>query len=130
MKIKVFSKTQYQTFPLVDGMIEITDEQYAGLQAGTHRFTDDLTAIEAIPQAELEAKTKAEEEARAKAEAEKPIKLLRARRAAECFPIINRGQLWYDSLDTSQIIDLKLWYQSWLDVTVTKTIPKKPDWIK
>lgn len=73
MKIKVFSKTDYQVFPLVDGMIEITDEQYAGLQEGTHRFNDSLTAVEAMPQAELDMKKKAEEEAKILAEERRPI---------------------------------------------------------
>lgn len=76
MKIKPISKTQYQTFPEVDGMIEITDEQYAGLKAGTHRFNDRLTEVEAIPQTELDAKKKAEEKARILAEEIRPKEML------------------------------------------------------
>lgn len=55
---------------------------------------------------------------------------LRSRRESECFPIINRGQLWYDTLNEEQQLDLKKWYQLWLDVTQTKQIPEKPSWLK
>lgn len=55
---------------------------------------------------------------------------LRSRREVECFPIINRGQLWYNNLTEAQVEELKIWYQSWLDVTETKIIPNKPNWVK
>jgi len=66
------------------------------------------------------------------AEELKEIKLnnLRARRETECFPIINRGILWYDSLTSEQTQELNTWYQAWLDVTETLEIPQKPIWIK
>lgn len=54
----------------------------------------------------------------------------RAQRAVECFPIINRGQLWYNRLTAQQREELQNWYQAWLDVTQTLTVPVKPDWIK
>lgn len=96
MKIKVFSKTQYQTFPEVDGMIEITDEQYAGLQAGTHRFNDSLTAVEAISQAELDAKKKAEEKAKVIAEEirsiESRISALKAKLSATDYKAIKYAE--------------------------------------
>lgn len=47
----------------------------------------------------------------------------------ECFEIINRGKLWYDTLSETQIKELKEWYKNWLDVTKTKTIPQKPEWL-
>lgn len=56
--------------------------------------------------------------------------VLRRQREAECFPIINRGQLWYDTLSEEQTVELKEWYQLWLDVTQTKQIPEKPSWLK
>lgn len=54
----------------------------------------------------------------------------RTQRAVECFPVINRGQLWYDRLTAEQRKELQLWYQAWLDVTQTQTIPAKPKWLK
>lgn len=51
-------------------------------------------------------------------------------REDECFPIINRGQLWYDTLSAEQLAELNTWYQSWLDGTDTLTIPKKPGWLR
>lgn len=47
----------------------------------------------------------------------------------ECFAIINRGELWYNRLSESQKQELDDWYQAWLDVTETKVIPKKPEWL-
>lgn len=55
---------------------------------------------------------------------------LRARRQSICFPIINRGQLWYDTLSKSQKEELQVWYKAWLDVTETLTEPVKPEWLK
>ena len=54
---------------------------------------------------------------------------LRRRREFECFPIINRGQLWYDTLTEEQKAELKEWYIAWLDVTDTLIIPNKPNWL-
>lgn len=53
----------------------------------------------------------------------------RRRRELECFPIINRGQLWYDTLSEGQLSELKNWYRTWLDGTNTQTIPEKPEWL-
>ena len=53
----------------------------------------------------------------------------RRRRELECFPIINRGQLWYDTLSEGQLSELKNWYQAWLDGTNKQTIPEKPEWL-
>lgn len=55
---------------------------------------------------------------------------LRLQRENECFPIINRGQLWYDTLTEKQQLELKKWYQLWLDVTQTEKVPEKPSWLK
>ena len=54
---------------------------------------------------------------------------LRAQRESECFPIVNRGHLWYERLTLEQIAELKIWYQAWLDVTATKIVPTKPSWL-
>lgn len=58
------------------------------------------------------------------------ISELRIRREEECFPIINRGQLWYNTLTTEQVQELNQWYMAWLDITETKIIPTKPSWLK
>lgn len=54
---------------------------------------------------------------------------LRKRRDAECFSYINRGQLWYDKLTDTQRTELAAWYESWLHVTETLTVPDKPSWL-
>lgn len=57
--------------------------------------------------------------------------ILKARRQKECFNIIdNRSQLWYNHLSDEHKIELDEWYQKWLDVTETKVIPTKPEWLK
>lgn len=54
---------------------------------------------------------------------------LRAKRNNECFNIINRCPFWYEKLSEKQKEELKTWYLNWLDVTVTKVIPQKPNWL-
>ena len=54
---------------------------------------------------------------------------LRKLRAKECFSVINRGKLWYDSLTDEQYSELKNWYFDWLNVTETKNIPCRPAWL-
>lgn len=54
---------------------------------------------------------------------------LRFKREKACFPIINRGELWYSRLTADQKKELDAWYQAWLDVTGTKVIPEKPEWL-
>ena len=51
------------------------------------------------------------------------------RRDTECFPIINRGELWYKHLTDEQKEELDNWYNAWLEVTETKVIPTKPEWL-
>lgn len=58
------------------------------------------------------------------------LTMLRNLRNDECFSIINRGKLWYDTLTEQQIVELNAWYKAWLDVTKTKEIPVKPSWLK
>ena len=53
----------------------------------------------------------------------------RQRRQTECFPVINRGRLWYDALTGEQLSELKTWYRAWLDGTNTPPIPEKPEWL-
>ena len=55
---------------------------------------------------------------------------LRERRAAECFPIVNRGVLWYEKLTAEQKTELSAWYEAWLDAPQTGTAPEKPTWVE
>lgn len=61
---------------------------------------------------------------------EHKINELRYQRQSECFPIINRGTLWYEQLTKIQIEELNSWYKAWLDVTETGIIPDKPIWLE
>ena len=54
---------------------------------------------------------------------------LRHKREINCFTYVNRGELWYSRLSEIQKEELSVWYQAWLDVTTTKIIPDKPDWL-
>ena len=58
------------------------------------------------------------------------LKRLRNRREQECFPIINRGSLWYAHLTEEQINELNAWYSAWLDVTETLEVPEYPEWLE
>ena len=55
---------------------------------------------------------------------------LRNDREAICFTIVNRGVLWYNTLTEEQKIELNNWYLAWLDVTETRIVPQKPEWLK
>ena len=54
---------------------------------------------------------------------------LRHLRDSECFPIINRGWMWYSALNLLQWIELKRWYIAWLNVTETLSVPERPAWL-
>lgn len=54
---------------------------------------------------------------------------IRYRREKECFPIINRGKLWYDMLTFEQVAELKEWYRKWLDAPATLYVPDLPSWV-
>ena len=55
--------------------------------------------------------------------------LIRSRRSSECFPIINRGTLWYEKLTEEQKAELSTWYEAWLDAPATGVAPQKPEWL-
>lgn len=55
--------------------------------------------------------------------------LLRTQRKKVCFPVINRGKLWYECLSNEQLVELKTWYHDWLNVTETLVIPVAPTWL-
>ena len=56
-------------------------------------------------------------------------KELRERRQNECFAIVDRSKLWYDSLTQEQLKELQDWYNAWLTVTETMIVPVKPKWL-
>lgn len=55
---------------------------------------------------------------------------IRWQRDNECFPIVNRGQLWYDGLTSDEYDELQEWYLDWLDAPMTGVIPEMPAWLK
>lgn len=57
------------------------------------------------------------------------IRRLQEMRKEMCFPVINRGRLWYDCLTVAEITELRQWYEDWLNVTETKKIPTAPSWL-
>ena len=57
------------------------------------------------------------------------LEVIRQRRETECFPIINRGVLWYNCLTVEQKAELNGWYHNWLNATETGVIPPKPSWL-
>ena len=54
---------------------------------------------------------------------------IRARRAQECFPIVNRGALWYEKLTEAQRQELSAWYEAWLDAPQTGVVPEPLSWL-
>ena len=115
MKVKILDKFSYQTFPETDDMVEIEDSLLR--QIGKTKCFDvkKQKVIDYDNSAEIK---------------ERQISRLRKQREQECFPIINRGQLWYSTLTAEQYRELQVWYQAWLDVTETLVVPEKPWWLE
>ena len=57
-------------------------------------------------------------------------KELREERARICFPVVNRGTVWYKTLTEEQRAELESWYDAWLRVTETLVSPETPVWVK
>lgn len=57
---------------------------------------------------------------------------IRERREVECFPVINRGSIWYTlNINTAtKLKELTEWYVAWLNATKTLEIPEMPKWLK
>lgn len=55
---------------------------------------------------------------------------IRFERQRVCFPVVNRGQFWYDTLTQSEKNEIREWYQQWLDAPETGVIPDDLDFIK
>lgn len=108
--------------------VELDEAMHDKIVANMGRFVveqdgEDLF-LNYVPQSESELA----EERRQMAESEKNS--LRNRRSKECFEVINRGKLWYARLTNEQLRELDDWYNQWLQVTDTMTVPQKPYWIK
>lgn len=67
-----------------------------------------------------------------KAEFDNNIRLsnIRLQRETECFPVINRGELWYAKLSDEQKAELSAWYEAWLNAPQTLVIPETLEWLK
>lgn len=57
------------------------------------------------------------------------VEEIRRRREEECFPVINRGSLWFNKLTVEQTEELSEWYDAWLNAPETGVIPEKPAWV-
>jgi hypothetical protein len=62
---------------------------------------------------------------------------LRRKRKWYCFNIINRGQVWYNTLTEQEQEELQEWYQEWLDITSdpdlnldNPILPTPPAWLQ
>ena len=47
---------------------------------------------------------------------EKHINDLRKLRAIQCFSVIDRSKIWWDTLSEEQVSEIKDWYNEWLDI--------------
>lgn len=76
-------------------------------------------------------KLRVDETWKQKAKEEQRLDVIRARREAECFAIVNRGAVWYTfAVNTDKRRQqLQAWYEAWLDAPQTGIIPVCPDWI-
>ena len=115
INIKITGKFDYQTFPITEDMISISEKDLSEIGITKCFDVENRCVIDYDNSQEL---------------LKKELDDLRQQRETECFSIINRGKLWYDNLTEEQLIELQTWYKSWLDVTETKIIPEKPNWIK
>ena len=70
-----------------------------------------------------------DENKKAEADHKFRINTIRMRRQAECFSVIDRSQLWYNSLTNEQKAELQEWYEAWLVAPDALVIPRKPDWL-
>lgn len=70
-----------------------------------------------------------DENKKAEADHKFRINTIRMRRQSECFSVVDRSQLWYNSLTNEQKAELQEWYEAWLVAPDTLVIPTKPDWL-
>ena len=110
--------SSYALIGSIVGGVEVPDPpdvEHFEAHFQAYRMRDGTVEYDAEKKTELERKALCDE--------------LRQRRETECFSYINRGQLWYDRLTETQRTELAAWYESWLRVTETLTVPEKPSWL-
>ena len=115
IKITILGKFECQSYPLIEGKTIYCTQDELDQIGTTLQF--DVENLKVIPYDNTEDLKQAK------------LQELRGKRASECFPIINRGQLWYNTLTEKQLKELNKWYQEWLDVTDTLKEPEKPEWL-
>lgn len=71
-----------------------------------------------------------DEEYKTQQDYEHKVAQIRQDRADICFPVVNRGGLWYDLLTENQKSEMLEWYMAWLDATETLVEPETPEWLK
>lgn len=114
--------TGYSTFGGgLSGCIEAPDDALEGcdeeaLSLGCYRWEDSKAVLDEDKLVAVKAERQADE--------------IRARRADECFSLIDRSPLWYDRLTPEQTAALNSWYQSWLDAPATGLVPDPLEWLK
>ena len=104
----------------IDGSIEVADLTENEQQ----HFVDNFQAYKFV-----NGKLIFDKEKLSEINAEKEKSSIRRRRETECFPIINRGQLWYANLSPEQVEELSSWYAAWLDAPETLVTPNAPKWL-
>ena len=58
------------------------------------------------------------------------IEYIRNQREIICFPVVNRGVLWYNKLLASQQDELNMWYEHWLEAPETMCVPQMPNFLQ
>lgn len=114
MLVKILNKFNCQSFPIDNTAIEVSQEILDQIGVKYCFDVENNCVVDYDNTQDLEIQTMQE---------------LRLKREIECFPIINRGKLWYDKLTNSQLEELDKWYNDWLNVTETLIEPSKPAWL-
>ena len=113
-KMKSFLQI-FDVIPLEMNLEEFTEKYPEDLSDGAHFYTDEKITTDEQLKEQIKIKAKQND--------------LRSQREKECFDIVNRGVLWYDTLTQEEKSELKTWYKDWLDVTETLKVPKKPKFL-
>lgn len=109
-------------------VIDLTEDEYAEISANINRYS--LVINEGNRSLVYTETTEDEILAAQEEQNHAVLNSLRKKRNTECFSVVNRGSFWYETLDDMRKDELKNWYQAWLDVTETRMIPEKPEWLK